>query len=197
MRVLAVIAVAAGGVALCPRDSARADEIVFKKEFGGGKVKCEIYKEDKDYIHYIDVKRKMDCGCSKEIVEKVVREKKPLINVEQFFLQKAKDAKGKKAREKAQAIAEELRKKREAEEKKNKGKKGETGENGERRVGKCLIKPTTEKTGIKILRTKDTGSNEILVDPFPDEEAKPKTGTKSETGTKTKKPAKPRAKRKK
>jgi hypothetical protein len=170
--------------------SARADEIVFKEEFGGEKVKCEIYKEDKKYIHYIDVKKKMDCGCSKEIVAKIKREDKQLIDVEQFFLKKAKDAKDRKAREKAEKIAGELRKKREAAEAAAK-KAGKPDTTGTRKIGKCLIKPTTEKTGIKILRSKDTGSSEILVDPFPDEDKKPKT----EPPKSTKKPRKKRRKK--
>jgi hypothetical protein len=144
---------------------ALADEIVFKAEFGGGKVKCEIYREDDDYIRYIDVEKKMDCGCSREIVEKVVKEPGELLDVEEFFLKKAREAKDGKTREAAEKIAEELRRKREAES----GKAGDAVKTGERRVGKCLIKPTEEKTGIKKLPTRDTGSNELQVDPFPEE----------------------------
>jgi len=144
---------------------ARADEIVFKEDFGGGRVKCEIYKETDDYIHYIDVARKMDCGCSREIVAKVVKEEGELIDVEEFFLKKAREAKDAKVREAAEKTAEELRKKREA----AAAQAGADGKTGERRVGKCLIKPTEEKTGIKKLPSRDTGSNELQVDPFPEE----------------------------
>ncbi len=176
------------GIAWGSLGRARGDEIVFKKEYGGEKVKCEIYKETDEYTDYIDVKKKMQCGCSREIVEKVIKEKKPLIDVEAFFIEKAKASKDKRTREKAEAIAAELRKKRLAEEAKQKEqKKGEKEDESEgKRIGKCLVKPATEKTGIKILRSKDTGSNEILVDPFPDEDEKPKT---------TQKAVKPRKKR--
>jgi len=152
---------------------AGADEIVLKKEFGGEKIKCEIYKESDDYIHYIDVKKKMDCGCSKEIIAKITRVEKPLIDVEAFFVKKAKNSKDKRAREKAEKLAAELRKKRLAEEAKNKKNKKKVDKTEGERIGKCLVKPTTEKTGIKVLRTSDTGSNELLVDPFPEEDAKP------------------------
>jgi hypothetical protein len=164
---------------LCPAAGGRADEIVFKKEFGGGKVKCEIYKEEDDYIHYIDIKRKMACGCSKEIVEKIVREKKDLIDVEEFFLKKAKEAKDEKARQKAAKIAAELRKKREAEEK-------EAGK--EKKVGKLRMRPAST---VKILPSKDTGSNELLVDPFPEEDQAPAKGKEKGSGdAKTPKPKK-------
>ncbi len=172
--------------------SARGDEILLKEEFGGEKIKCEIYKETDDYIYYIDVKKKMDCGCSKDIVAKVTRVKKPLIDVEAFFVKKAKESKDKRAREKAEGLAAELRKKRLAEEAKNKKKVDETEG---KRIGKCLVKPTTEKTGIKVLRTQDTGSNELLVDPFPDEDEK--TTTKPAPESKTpKRPRKRRGKKK-
>ncbi len=151
------------GLALALASSVRADEIVFKKEFGGGKVKCQIYKEEDGYIHYIDVDRKMDCGAAREIVEKITKSKKPLLDVEAFFLKRAKEAKGEKAREKAAKIAEELRKAREAAEKAAKTKK----------VGKLKMRPATEKAGLKVLRSKDTGSNELLVDPFPEEDDAP------------------------
>jgi hypothetical protein len=172
--------------------SARGDEIVFKKEYGGEKIKCEIYKETDDYIYYIDIKKQMQCGCSRDIVEKVTKVEEPLIDVEAFFLKKAKASKDKRAREKAEAIAAELRKKRlAAEAKKKKDKKGKKEDESEgKRIGKCLIKPATEKTGIKILRSKDTGSNEILVDPFPDEDEKPKTKAA------TRKPPRKKAKKK-
>lgn len=151
---------------------ARADEIVFKKEFGGGKVKCQIYKEEDGYIHYIDADRKMDCGCSREIVEKITKSKKPLIDVEAFFLKRAREAKGEKARAKAAKIAEELRKAREAAEKAAAAKK----------VGKLKMRPATEKAGLKILPSKDTGSNEILVDPFPEEDKAPPEKAPKKTG---------------
>jgi hypothetical protein len=152
---------------------ARGDEIVFKKKYGGEKVKCQIYKETADYIHYIDLKRKMACGCSREIVEKIVKAKKPLLDVEAFFLKKVQEARDAKEREKAEKLAAELRKKRlaaEAASKKQKDKK--TDDSKGKRIGRCLVKPATEKTGIKVLRTKDTGSSELLVDPFPEEPAK-------------------------
>lgn len=152
------------GLALAFSLAARADEIVFKKEFGGGKVKCQIYKEEDGYIHYIDVDRKMDCGASREIVEKITKSKKPLLDVEAFFLKRAKEAKGEKARAKAAEIAAELRKAREAAAAAAKTKK----------VGKLRMRPATEKAGLTILRSKDTGSNEILVDPFPEEDDAPK-----------------------
>ncbi|MHC4914866.1 MAG: hypothetical protein ACYTGB_05185 [Planctomycetota bacterium] len=159
----AIVSAALLCAAVCPARLSAADEIVFKKQFGGGKVKCEIYKEDDDYIHYVDVERKMDCGCSREIVEKIVKEPGELLDVEEFFVQKAKEAKDAKAREKAELIAEELRKKREAEEKQKEN------EFGEKKVGNLRIRPATEKAGMTKLRSTDTGSNELLVDPFPEE----------------------------
>ncbi len=163
----AITSIALICAALCPARLSAADEIVFKKEFGGGKVKCEIYKEDEGYIHYVDVERKMDCGCSREIVEKIVKEPGELINVEEFFVQKAKDAKDAKAREKAELIAAELRKKREAE------GKAQENEFGEKKVGNLRIRPATEKAGVTKLKSRDTGSGELLVDPFPEEGAGP------------------------
>jgi hypothetical protein len=168
IRVLCILAAAAPALFAA---GALADEIVFKEEFGGGKVKCEIYKEDDDYIHYIDIEKKMDCGCSREIVAKVIKEEGELIDVEEFFLKKARAAKDAKGREAAEKIAEELRKQREA----AAAKAGTDNKTGERRVGKCLIKPTEEKTGIKVLPSKDTGSNEVQVDPFPDQSGGPAT----------------------
>ena len=164
-RTVALAALA--GAALAWAGPARGDEIVFKKEFGGGKVKCEIYKEDDDYVHYVDVEKKMASGAAKEIIEKIVRQKKPLIDVEAFFLKKAKEAKGKAAREKAAAIAAELRKAREAAEKAAKTKK----------VGKLKMRPMT--SGVKLLPARAGESGELLVDPFPEEEGGPNLKKKS------------------
>lgn len=62
-----VILVAVAGLA-------PADEIIFKQDYGDGKsVQCQVYKETEDYIHYIDIKKDQDAGCSKAIVEKVVQ----------------------------------------------------------------------------------------------------------------------------
>ena len=156
---------------LCPAGAgACGDEIIFKEKFGGGKVKCEIYKEDEDYIHYIDIKKKMDCGCSREIVAEIVREDGELIDVEKFFLDKAREAKDEQAREKAEKLAEELRKKREAAEAEKNRK------TGEKVVGKLKIRPPSS---IKVITNKAGGSNELLVDPFPEEgdgPASPKKG---------------------
>jgi uncharacterized protein with FMN-binding domain len=89
--------------------AACADEIVLKQEFGGEKIKCEIYKEDDKYIHYIDIKKKMAAGCSKEIIAKITREDKPLIDVAEFFRAKAKEARNAQAREKILEILKELK----------------------------------------------------------------------------------------
>jgi hypothetical protein len=90
---------------------AAADEIVFKEDYGDGKkVECQIYKEADGYIHYIDIKKDQDAGCSREIVESVTRSEKPLIDVEAFFKRKAAEAKDKAVADAALAKAEEFRK---------------------------------------------------------------------------------------
>jgi hypothetical protein len=137
---------------------ARADVIFFKKEFGGGQVKCEIYKEEQEYIYYVDIKRNMDCGCARQIIDKIEYDEKDLINVEEFFEKKALAAKDENARRKAEDIAAELRKKRQAKEKADKS--------GKKKKPKINIRSTTT---VKVLKTKDSGSNELLVDPFPED----------------------------
>ncbi len=143
---------------------ARADVIFFKKEFGGGQVKCEIYKEEQEYIYYVDIKRNMDCGCARQIIDKIEYDEKDLINVEEFFEKKALAAKDDDARRKAEDIAAELRKKRQAQEK--------TDKSGKKKKPTINIRATST---VKVLKTKDSGSNELLVDPFPeDPDPKPK-----------------------
>lgn len=156
--------------------SSMADEIVFKKEHGGGRVKCEIYREDDEYLRYIDIKKNEDCGCSREIVAEVIKEPGELIDVEEFFRKKAEKAQDEAGRERALATAEELRRKREAEAAAAAAanpKDPKVNEHGDKIMGKLRVRDS--KT-VKILPTKDTGSNEIMVDPFPEDEGKPVTG---------------------
>lgn len=142
--------------------SALADEIVLKKEFGGDKIKCQIYKETDDYINYIDLKTDQDAGCARSIVEKVTKSDAPLIDVEAWFLKKAADSKDKDAAEAARAKAEEYRKAQEAAKKAAEGKK----------TGKLTMRPLNENSGVKQVPSAG-GNAELIVDPFPEEDANP------------------------
>ncbi len=146
--------------------SAFADEIVFKKEYGGETVKCQIYKETDDYIHYIDIKKDQDAGCARSIVEKIVRDEKPLVDVQAFFLRKAEEAKDKVAADAARAKAEEARKAAEA-------AAAKTPHAGTK-TGKLTMRPMNESSGVKVVTAPGkTGSSELIVDPFPEEDKTP------------------------
>jgi hypothetical protein len=89
---------------------------------------------------------------------------------------KAEKAQDEAGRERALATAEELRRKREAEAAAAAAanpKDPKVNEHGDKIMGKLRVRDS--KT-VKILPTKDTGSNEIMVDPFPEDEGKPVTG---------------------
>ena len=143
--------------------TAAADEITFKKEFGGETVQCQIYKETDDYINYIDVKKDMDAGCAKSIVEKVTRSEKPLMDVEAFFLKKADEAKDKTTADAARAKAEEVRKDAEAARKAA----------GDKKPGKLTMRPMDETSGVKVVKSTGGAGTELIVDPFPEEDKTP------------------------
>ena len=155
---------------------APADEIIFKQDYGDGKsVQCQVYKETEDYIHYIDIKKDQDAGCSREIVEKVVKSEKSLVDVQAFFLRKAAEAKDKTAADAAKAKAEEFRK---AEEARAAAAKKPGGE----KKGKLTMRPITE--GVKVVAPSTPGGNaELIVDPFPEEDKTPPPPPKSNKGT--------------
>jgi hypothetical protein len=151
--------------ALALAGSALADEITFKKEYGGETVQCQIYKETDDYINYIDIKKDMDAGCARSIVEKVTRGEKPLVDAEAFFLRKAGEAKDKTAADAARAKAEEVRKAAE-----EAAKKAGTAP----KTGKLNMRPMNEGSGVKVVTTPGgSGSKELIVDPFPEEDKNP------------------------
>ena len=144
--------------------AAYGDEITFKKDYGGETVQCQIYKEADDYIHYIDIKKDQDAGCARDIVEKITRSEKPLVDVEAWFLKKAAEAKDKAAADAARAKAEEVRKDNEAAAKKTAG---------EKKPGKLTMRPMTETAGVKVVASKTGGSAELIVDPIPEEDKNP------------------------
>jgi len=151
---------------------ALADEITFKKDYGGETVQCQIYKETDDYINYIDIKKDMDAGCAKSIVEKVVKGEKPLVDVEAFFLKKAGEAKDKTAADAAKAKAEEARKDAEA------AKKAA----GEKKTGKLTMRPMDETSGVKVVKSTGGAGTELIVDPFPEEDKTPPKPPKKKDG---------------
>ena len=158
--------------------AAYGDEITFKKDYGGETVQCQIYKEADDYIHYIDIKKDQDAGCSREIVEKVVKGEKPLVDVQAFFLRKAAEAKDKTAADAAKAKAEEFRKDEEA--------RAAAKKAGEEKKGKLTMRPITE--GVKVVAPSTPGGNaELIVDPFPEEDKTPPPPPKSNKGTESSK----------
>jgi hypothetical protein len=143
--------------------AALADEITFKKEYGGETVQCQIYKETDDYINYIDIKKDMDAGCARSIVEKVVKGDKPLVDVEAFFLKKAGETKDKTAADAARAKAEEARQAAEAAKKAG----------GEKKPGKLTMRPMDESSGVKVVKSTGGAGTELIVDPFPEEDKTP------------------------
>jgi hypothetical protein len=152
-----------------PAVPAAADEIVFKEDYGDGKkVECQIYKEDADYIHYIDIKKDQDAGCAREIVESITRGEKPLVDVEAFFKRKAAETKDKAAADAALAKAEEFRK---AEEARKAAEKKSAEEPGLPKDSKLKMRPLTD--GAKVVKSGSGGTPELTVDPFPEEDKTP------------------------
>ena len=152
-----------------PAEPAAGDEIVFKEDYGDGrKVRCQIYKDAGDYIHYIDIKKDMDAGCSREIVESVARGEKPLVDVEAFFKRKAAEAKDKAVADAALAKAEEFRR---AEEARKAAEKKAAEEAGAPKEGKLKMRPLSN--GVKVVTSGPSGTPELTVDPFPEEDKVP------------------------
>jgi len=136
--------------------AAHADEIVFKD---GTTVRCEIYRETEDYVHYIDPAKDMCCGASKRIIQEVRREDEPVVDVEAFLERKAEALAAEQAEELRSAIA------RRAAEAKEKKVPAATEEKNE---GKLKFRPLS--VGVEIVGDPGSDTPELIVDPFPEED---------------------------
>lgn len=169
-----LIALAATGLLAA---AASADEIIFKQDYGDGKsVKCQIYKEDADYIHYIDVQKDQDAGCARSIVEKIVYSDEKLVDVKAFFERKAAEAKDQAAAEAARTKAEEVRKAEEA----RAAAEKQAAEAAKGKSGKLKMRSMSD--GVKVTGSGAQGAVELVVDPFPEEDQTPPPPPKKGSG---------------
>ena len=136
--------------------SAHADEIVFKD---GTTVRCEIYRETEDYVHYIDPAKDMCCGASKRIIQEVRHEDEPVVDVEAFLERKAEALATEQAEELRSALA---RRAAGAKEKKAPAAIEEKGE------GKLRFRPLS--VGVEVVGDPGSDTPELIVDPFPEED---------------------------
>lgn len=164
--------------------AARADEIVFKDETA---VRCEIYRETEDYVHYIDPAKDMCCGASKLIIKEVRHEDEPVVDVEAFLKRKAEELAAEEAEELRALVAQRAA----AAEKKPEEKPNATDKPKE---GKLTFRPMT--LGVEVVGDPNSNTPELIVDPFPEEDLKDGAGkSEDERGAKRRARSRPRKRR--